>query len=348
MAGVVPRGLRQRELLRGAVEGVGAVADPVRPRHQHLAASGGRHPVLGEALHEVAPVVRQRAERGTALGDHRAVAAVGEQVLVAAGAGRHLPDATVDEVTMQRTERRSTWAQAGLLSLGFVALLWVLEIVDAANGHALDGYGVTPRSEDGLVGILFAPLLHGGWAPPGGQHAPGAGARLPRAARRRRARPGRDRGDLAGERGRGVAGLAPEHDHPRRLGARVRLAGVPDPARSLHQAQQRDRHRSGAPVLLRRAPARRAPGPAGRVLAGPPVRCDRRRTGRRVGLATAPPEATPTSGDVAPREQPGPDARPARSTYADEDQRTHPPVEVRTRPHRWPRWSGRTSRACPG
>ena len=65
---------------------------------------------------------------------------------------------------MQRTERRSTWAQAGLISLGFVALLWVLEIVDAANGHALDGYGVTPRSEDGLVGILFAPLLHGGWA----------------------------------------------------------------------------------------------------------------------------------------------------------------------------------------
>jgi len=65
---------------------------------------------------------------------------------------------------MQRTERRSTWAQAGLISLGFVALLWVLEIVDAANGHALDGYGVAPRSEDGLVGILFAPLLHGGWA----------------------------------------------------------------------------------------------------------------------------------------------------------------------------------------
>jgi len=64
---------------------------------------------------------------------------------------------------MQRTERRSTWALAGLLSLGFVALLWALEIVDAANGHALDNYGVTPRSEDGLVGILFAPLLHGGW-----------------------------------------------------------------------------------------------------------------------------------------------------------------------------------------
>jgi membrane associated rhomboid family serine protease len=65
---------------------------------------------------------------------------------------------------MQRTDRRSTWAQAGMITLGFVALLWVLEIVDAVSHHALDDYGVRPRSEDGLVGILFAPLLHGGWA----------------------------------------------------------------------------------------------------------------------------------------------------------------------------------------
>ncbi len=65
---------------------------------------------------------------------------------------------------MQQTGRRSpTWVTAGLVSLGFVGVLWVLEIVDAANGHALDAYGVQPRSQEGLVGILFAPLLHGGW-----------------------------------------------------------------------------------------------------------------------------------------------------------------------------------------
>lgn len=66
---------------------------------------------------------------------------------------------------MQRSERDApTWRSAALLSVGFVALLWLIEIVDTADQHRLDGYGVRPRSEDGLVGILFAPLLHGGWA----------------------------------------------------------------------------------------------------------------------------------------------------------------------------------------
>ena len=53
--------------------------------------------------------------------------------------------------------------RAGALSLGFVALLWVSEIVDASQGGDLDRYGIQPRSEEGLWGILFAPLLHGGF-----------------------------------------------------------------------------------------------------------------------------------------------------------------------------------------
>jgi membrane associated rhomboid family serine protease len=32
------------------------------------------------------------------------------------------------------------------------------------TGHRLDEAGVRPRATDGLDGILFAPLLHGGWA----------------------------------------------------------------------------------------------------------------------------------------------------------------------------------------
>lgn len=55
------------------------------------------------------------------------------------------------------------WQVAGLAVLGFVALLWVIEVVDAASGNDLDRWGVRPRSDEGLVGILFAPLLHGGW-----------------------------------------------------------------------------------------------------------------------------------------------------------------------------------------
>lgn len=43
-----------------------------------------------------------------------------------------------------------------------VALLWVVEIVDAAGGHRLDRFGLRPRRLDGLDGILTMPFLHGG------------------------------------------------------------------------------------------------------------------------------------------------------------------------------------------
>ena len=64
---------------------------------------------------------------------------------------------------MQTQTRRPAWQQAAVLTGGFVALLWVLEIVDAMSGHPLDAYGVQPRSEDGLVGVAVAPLLHFGF-----------------------------------------------------------------------------------------------------------------------------------------------------------------------------------------
>jgi membrane associated rhomboid family serine protease len=56
-----------------------------------------------------------------------------------------------------------TWRDAALVTGAFVVLLWVLEIVDSATGHALDAYGVQPRTEEGLVGVLVAPLLHFGF-----------------------------------------------------------------------------------------------------------------------------------------------------------------------------------------
>ncbi|WP_137293679.1 rhomboid family intramembrane serine protease [Nocardioides dongxiaopingii] len=65
--------------------------------------------------------------------------------------------------TQHETGRRSPLAVAALGSVGFVALLWLVEVVDALADHRLDRYGVRPRSDEGLVGILLAPLLHGGW-----------------------------------------------------------------------------------------------------------------------------------------------------------------------------------------
>lgn len=61
------------------------------------------------------------------------------------------------------TASEPAWKAAALLTGGFVALLWVLEIVDAATGNPLDAYGVQPRSEDGLVGVALAPMLHFGF-----------------------------------------------------------------------------------------------------------------------------------------------------------------------------------------
>ena len=47
---------------------------------------------------------------------------------------------------------------------GFVLLLYLSEAVDTVLGHELDDDGILPRRSDGLDGVLWAPLLHGGWA----------------------------------------------------------------------------------------------------------------------------------------------------------------------------------------
>lgn len=64
---------------------------------------------------------------------------------------------------MPTTAREPDWRGAALLTGVFVLVLWALEVVDAATGHPLDAYGVQPRTEDGLVGIALAPVLHFGF-----------------------------------------------------------------------------------------------------------------------------------------------------------------------------------------
>lgn len=68
-------------------------------------------------------------------------------------------------------ERGSAWLKikttlrTHLLILGgMIALLWLLEGVDwlVFDGR-LNAYGIRPRTREGLEGILFAPLLHGGF-----------------------------------------------------------------------------------------------------------------------------------------------------------------------------------------
>jgi membrane associated rhomboid family serine protease len=52
-----------------------------------------------------------------------------------------------------------------LVLLGFVALIWFIEIVDWLTPWAsMDGWGIRPRTLMGLTGIVLAPFLHGNFA----------------------------------------------------------------------------------------------------------------------------------------------------------------------------------------
>ncbi|MGX5213426.1 rhomboid family intramembrane serine protease [Streptomyces violaceus] len=53
---------------------------------------------------------------------------------------------------------------AGKLMLAWVALLWLLEVVDVISGHALDGLGVTPRTPSELIDVVPSAFIHFGFA----------------------------------------------------------------------------------------------------------------------------------------------------------------------------------------
>ncbi|MFD9003087.1 rhomboid family intramembrane serine protease [Streptomyces sp. NPDC059582] len=52
---------------------------------------------------------------------------------------------------------------AAKLMVGWVALLWLLEVVDAVSGHALDGFGIIPREPAELVDVVPAAFIHFGF-----------------------------------------------------------------------------------------------------------------------------------------------------------------------------------------
>jgi membrane associated rhomboid family serine protease len=60
-------------------------------------------------------------------------------------------------------ERRPGAGRALGLICAFVGLLYAIELVDQLLRNRLDEEGVQPQTTDGLLGVLFAPLLHAGW-----------------------------------------------------------------------------------------------------------------------------------------------------------------------------------------
>jgi membrane associated rhomboid family serine protease len=62
------------------------------------------------------------------------------------------------------TTRRSPSVQAIQLLVIIAALMWLIEVVDSlAFEGRLDQHGIVPRTLSGLDGILWAPVLHGGF-----------------------------------------------------------------------------------------------------------------------------------------------------------------------------------------
>jgi membrane associated rhomboid family serine protease len=64
----------------------------------------------------------------------------------------------------RQAKKRPRWMVGGATILTFVALLYLVELIDLLTHHSLDGNGIRPQTTDGLWGIIFAPVLHANWA----------------------------------------------------------------------------------------------------------------------------------------------------------------------------------------
>ncbi|OBK12631.1 rhomboid family intramembrane serine protease [Mycobacterium asiaticum] len=59
--------------------------------------------------------------------------------------------------------KKPRWAVGATTIITFVALLYVIELIDQLSGDRLDHNGIRPLTTDGLWGIVFAPVLHANW-----------------------------------------------------------------------------------------------------------------------------------------------------------------------------------------
>ncbi|BBG60595.1 rhomboid family intramembrane serine protease [Providencia rustigianii] len=57
-----------------------------------------------------------------------------------------------------------TWLSPRIkLLIALVGLLVIIQVANSLSGNALVGFGIIPRTLNGLVGIIFAPFIHGDW-----------------------------------------------------------------------------------------------------------------------------------------------------------------------------------------
>ena len=71
----------------------------------------------------------------------------------------HIPDPAYSN----SESARASFRLAIKFALGFVALIWIVQLLSWGFGLEWERFGVRPRQLAGLPGILFAPLLHDGF-----------------------------------------------------------------------------------------------------------------------------------------------------------------------------------------
>src|ERR1700742_2133299 len=64
----------------------------------------------------------------------------------------------------RQAKKRPRWMVGGATILTFVALLYLVELIDLLTDHSLEENGIRPQTTDGVWGIIFAPVLHANWA----------------------------------------------------------------------------------------------------------------------------------------------------------------------------------------
>jgi membrane associated rhomboid family serine protease len=59
---------------------------------------------------------------------------------------------------------RANFRLAVKMAFGFVALIWIIQLLNSGLDLGLERFGIRPRELAGLPGFLLGPLLHGGFA----------------------------------------------------------------------------------------------------------------------------------------------------------------------------------------
>jgi membrane associated rhomboid family serine protease len=72
----------------------------------------------------------------------------------------HVPDPAYTS----SVQARASFRLAINIALGFVALIWFVQLLNWGLDLGLERFGILPRRLGGLPGILVAPLLHGGFS----------------------------------------------------------------------------------------------------------------------------------------------------------------------------------------